>query len=1211
MKITRLRLQNINSLQGDPIDINFLAPPFDTVGLFAITGDTGAGKTTLLDAITLALFGQVSRESDALEVLSQGSSEATALVEWQTVKGQTYRAEWWLSLPKGRSEAKTSDVKRRLTDVTANETIITSQVSECKKMIPEFLGLSFEQFRKSVLLAQGDFAAFLKANEKERSDLLEQMTGAEIYSELGKKAFERKRHEEQILTNLNTEFQALKPLSEEDLQALTTEESHLEKEKKQLQKANEKLEKQQIAWQKHADWEKKNTDWQEKNSYWELENNNFAAKKQILDLHKKAQPLSANLAEIDSLQTQLTGFEQTISGLNEQQIIAQALLNSKKTSQKQAENDFATAKELHKKTIEVLENISNLDIKIDEKRKPIEDLSLKLRIFEQEIKNLSENTAKKQKKALDLDKKIKIHTEKLNLNAKHANLAAIRAEFSVISKNYTEINNKTEHLREKFKALNTKTNDLEKNQKANLTALEAALLQYDNLEKKQKSYAEKGIYNADGLYNKREKLGEKGKILSQLPAINQRFRAVIDNLNELQREIDELQDTMDVYDRKWMTAMDELEHYEGLYKYKKNAHELFKQQAQLATARAELKDGEACPLCGAETHPYSSNPPQDDVKRANEELEKAEKWLEKARKFSRDCGVYMHELNVQSKNKKDTYWQMQLQLLETERNYKNVAAELGDAKNLQNDEWVTRSINEVKSELSNIKTQLKDLETLAADLETAKNNCQDLEGKKRVFDLEIKNNREKLAEMTDEGKTFNEAIIAQKQAIETLILPFLSEKNIDWEHINALQERLLALENEYQNLANERAAAEKEAVVLAENLKNDTHLLAKNQTEFAQKQSELMALSEVLTALESERIAAFGTKLVKIARAENDALLANAETNFNTAKTELANAENGFSGIKASLKTVETQIADTRKDVELKQNALLENIEKQQIFESNATIAQLRNALIDAQTAAKYTAIANKLTEDLAVLTNQKSALDSEKTKVETAIAAIPDLETIIENIGENKLENDSKNKRQGEIAALLKQQNDLQTSIDRLKKELDAQKKELHKWTLLNGLIGSATGDKFRKYAQGLTLTYLTVLANKHLQSLNPRYILQKHALNELELCIKDSFQNDALRSTATLSGGESFLVSLALALALSDMAGSRTKIESLFIDEGFGTLDPSALDAAISTLEQLQTTGKTIGIISHVPELKERIATQIIIKKKGGGRSVLQRNY
>lgn len=177
------------------------------------------------------------------------------------------------------------------------------------------------------------------------------------------------------------------------------------------------------------------------------------------------------------------------------------------------------------------------------------------------------------------------------------------------------------------------------------------------------------------------------------------------------------------------------------------------------------------------------------------------------------------------------------------------------------------------------------------------------------------------------------------------------------------------------------------------------------------------------------------------------------------------------------------------------------------------------------------------------------------------------------------------------------------------LNEKLNAQKQRWEQWAELNQLVGSKEGDKFRIYAQNFTLEKLTQLANLHLQQLNPRYCIQKTAhQNTLELEVMDTYQANHRRSIKTLSGGEKFLISLALALGLAELAGKNTYIESLFIDEGFGTLDSNTLDVAISALETLQIGGKLIGIISHVDALKERIATQVQVIKSGGGFSYLK---
>ena len=175
-------------------------------------------------------------------------------------------------------------------------------------------------------------------------------------------------------------------------------------------------------------------------------------------------------------------------------------------------------------------------------------------------------------------------------------------------------------------------------------------------------------------------------------------------------------------------------------------------------------------------------------------------------------------------------------------------------------------------------------------------------------------------------------------------------------------------------------------------------------------------------------------------------------------------------------------------------------------------------------------------------------------------------------------------------------------TGQQELLKQIAAQEQDCDLWQRLDSLIGSAKGDKFRKFAQGLTLDHLLLLANRHLTRLHGRYLLQRKPTGELELDIVDSWQGDVARDTRTLSGGEAFLVSLALALALSDLVSSKTSIDSLFLDEGFGTLDGDTLEVALAALDALNASGKMIGIISHVEALKERIPAQIRVEKGAG---------
>lgn len=155
-----------------------------------------------------------------------------------------------------------------------------------------------------------------------------------------------------------------------------------------------------------------------------------------------------------------------------------------------------------------------------------------------------------------------------------------------------------------------------------------------------------------------------------------------------------------------------------------------------------------------------------------------------------------------------------------------------------------------------------------------------------------------------------------------------------------------------------------------------------------------------------------------------------------------------------------------------------------------------------------------------------------------------------------------------------------------------------------MNDLFGSATGTKFKEIAQGYTLDVLLVYSNQHLQALSARYKLQR-VPDTLALQVADLDMLGETRAVHSLSGGESFLISLALALGLASLSSNRMNIESLFIDEGFGSLDTDTLRVAMDALERLQTQGKKIGVISHVTEMTERISTQIQLLKSSNGRS------
>jgi exonuclease SbcC len=176
---------------------------------------------------------------------------------------------------------------------------------------------------------------------------------------------------------------------------------------------------------------------------------------------------------------------------------------------------------------------------------------------------------------------------------------------------------------------------------------------------------------------------------------------------------------------------------------------------------------------------------------------------------------------------------------------------------------------------------------------------------------------------------------------------------------------------------------------------------------------------------------------------------------------------------------------------------------------------------------------------------------------------------------------------------------------LSQKKQFIDLQRLECARWDSLHGLIGSADGKKYRNFAQGLTFEVMVAHANRQLEKMSDRYLLIRDETQPLELNIVDNYQAGEIRSTKNLSGGESFIVSLALALGLSHMSGRKVRVDSLFLDEGFGTLDEDALETALEALAGLHRQGKLIGIISHVPALRERIGARITVTPLSGGKS------
>uniref|UniRef100_UPI0026300219 SbcC/MukB-like Walker B domain-containing protein n=1 Tax=Pseudomonas sp. TaxID=306 RepID=UPI0026300219 len=269
-------------------------------------------------------------------------------------------------------------------------------------------------------------------------------------------------------------------------------------------------------------------------------------------------------------------------------------------------------------------------------------------------------------------------------------------------------------------------------------------------------------------------------------------------------------------------------------------------------------------------------------------------------------------------------------------------------------------------------------------------------------------------------------------------------------------------------------------------------------------------------------------------------------------------------------------------------------------------------ALLDDQQRAALSRLKEHLDRSLAEAQALKTAAEQQVATLQANSAGELEREALEQRLQLLAVELKTLTQRQGEIRAQLQGDDARRLGQQSLFAEIDAKQVEYDLWQQLNSLIGSADGAKYRKFAQGLTLDHLVYLANQQLERLHGRYQLARRGSGELELEVIDTWQADVARDTKTLSGGESFLVSLALALALSDLVSHKTSIDSLFLDEGFGTLDGETLEIALDALDSLNASGKMIGVISHVEAMKERIPVQLKVHKSVGmGYSALDRRF
>jgi len=1090
MKILKLKFKNINSLSGEH-EIDFTQSVFTNEGLFAITGKTGAGKSSILDAISLALYGKTPRveiSGNENAVMTRGEKDCYSEITFE-VNGKVWKSSW------KQERTRTGNLKpvvRQISD--SNNKIIADQLRACDTRIVEILGLTFDQFTKVILLAQGSFAAFLEADKNDKGALLEQITGTEIYGEISKKVFERSKAEKEKLDRVLLELEAIKILSEEEIKNLNDEIAALENEKTQLDEELQKIE--------HA-------------KKW--------------------------LSDLDSLQKQIDETKRKLPELEVKTLTTKEAFDA-------SENALKTLKEKQKELEPLFKKVRELDTKISEKEKllhpiltAISDLDKKLHELSQTLETQHSNLGKAEKL---LEAKRKWANEHQKYEELVSTYAAIENEYRQLISSFKEIENLNAEITNLQKDLKSKEAALqqaakvftekEKDLAAKTQELETGKTEYAAiLDGKELSLLQSEKENISGLYNQIKNLIQ----VEQAIAANQKeiedfagkIRQLDSFIQELSKKIKIDKITIDHLDRQ-INLLDE-------------NIKLTKTIQSLDELRQTLKDGEACPLCGALEHPFAQgNVPQmgekeielATLKRQWQEISKTVQQNEK------NLATYNSDRDNALKNraKEEKY------LSDNLEKQKEILAEI---KSVQADFTIPDGENKIEKLKEILSQKQAELKQITAIIERAINCEKQLI---RLRDREIPVlQREKEAAL----KSKNESETAQK----------LSEQQL-----NDKQELAATAKDKYKKeRASLRVKLQDYGVENMEGLKRCLEAWNENK-----KQTE--ELTNLTTTLKSS---------IALNRKELE--------NLEKSLTEKQNDKQSIETEKQLLSAQRKEIFG-EKSVEEEENLLKRRIEAAEAARVNAE---------------KEKNDANTELEKNRAIVSEKENERAEKQALRITVKSFEELQAEGET-GKRKADELSQ-KIGANKQTLRSNAENLKISGNKLK-EKDRQQAISNKWAKLNELIGSGDGKKYRNFAQALTFEHLISLSNRQLQKMSDRYLLKRSgdSTNPFELSVIDKFQNSEERTAQNLSGGEKFIVSLSLALGLANMAGKNMRIDTMFIDEGFGTLDSDYLDVALNALSNLQSEGKIIGVISHLTELKERISTHIEVVPMGNGHSRIQ---
>jgi len=1129
MKFLQLEILNLASLdkQGGEV-INFEEGALGESTIFSIVGPTGSGKSTLLDAICLALYNRAPRyprkkgdknqsieifgaadasesnrlaPTDSRNILTRGKKEGYSKLTFLANNGSIYRAEWHVRFQRVRYE----NAKTALYKITGNGEEITEEAADWNEL-PNIIGLDYEQFLRTVLIAQGSFANFLTAKESERYELLEKLIGCEeTYTNIATEIKKAKDQATDAYNQMAASVEAVKQnlLNDEEL-------TQLKEEIDRLEKAEKELDSQLQAISKDLQWFEENDKQIKQIAIYQSDMRQAvdaikAMQAQILrlQLHDEVQPAVNQLQEVER-QTQ------SIHEQEENILKAEGNIKSQESAISESEKALASLKEAvskaqeqQEKALPVIAEARALKTKMEAAMPNLKEKKEALELAQKEnqtaLKDVEENARNIQKWEAE--------TEKANL--------ALKTTKEEIAKQKQVLHEATQAAEQAW--------EKERNKTAG-----------QNIEELQshKSAAEKKLQDVQ----------QAIKVVAHLDTATtekQKNEERIQVLGKRNAEIDEALGKLSIeaLEKESLTL--------------RNAYTLMVSE-KWEIHRANLTEGKPCPLCGSTIHPYHTD---------NRQFEEATTELSQLLKAKENL------LKLQQKEEKD---------LSGERKQND-----GEVQTLQKQqEKLSGEIATYEEDWKALIAQYPKIPKAEAELKSLlpiyENKAKDASSKLSLFN-KIQKEIERLTQLKDKAVKDEAAYESKASTIQ----------NKAQENTSTCATKLAEQKALTTNLISQQKSKE-EAYGKALQAWNSAK---KEMEEWQEKYKQILNGEEPDAA--EQRLTAAKDEATKAADTQNE--------NINKLKAELANSKGSHQTMLSQNKTMKENLQEKEKELDL----WIEEYNKQ--FEEKS----IEPPFIDRNTIREMLHSA----EDW-------NAIRREKDEKEKAVASTTALYQSAEKAHQQHLEHQPAQTRDALLAIQQEyqersQRNELIAANARMQNHQEAMKQLGDKaealqlvtqkkddWTAITDAIG-ADGKTLRKIAQCYTLSFLIAHANQEIRKFNSRYELQqvKHSLG---IRVIDHDRADDIRDTTSLSGGETFIVSLGLALGLSALSSRNISFENLFIDEGFGTLDPDTLATVIDSLAMLQSSqGKKVGVISHTDTMSERITTQIRIIKNGNSGS------